>query len=51
MPDGPQKELLANKTQSSTQFEKVDCSQSISFNPQPTGDGFNQARHETAFGL
>lgn len=30
---GQQKELLANKTQSSTQFEKVDCSQSTSFNP------------------
>lgn len=30
---GQQKELLANKTQSSTQFEKANFSQSISFNP------------------
>jgi hypothetical protein len=30
---GQQKELFANKTQSSTRFEKMDCSQAISFNP------------------
>jgi hypothetical protein len=30
---GQHKKLLASKTQSSTQFEKMDCSQAISFNP------------------